>query len=426
MPAASRTVGRPIAPERAILCENGTDLTPDPDTRNLLSSMSSGLRFCPECGTKALSGAKFCIECGTPLLAGARTTTVAAARWRPTAAGSTTLGVFLVGGLAIWTAILSPDPPRAGLGAAAPRSGAPAAQASAELPEGHPKTTIPIPAEVKSFIADLDAKAQKNPRDLDAWSRLAQVNARAAQLDPTYSDPAIAAYRHVVELDPKNEEGLRGLANLYYDRNDHKAAIPLFEKLLVLRPDDASARTDLGTMYLYAGDANRSIATYQEVIKRNPTFLQAHYNLAVTYHREGKPEQALAELRTARGLATDDSVRKQIDEMIASLTGQPPPPAAVADTGGDRSPFQAAVEESFRAHPIMGPRIARFAWSAAGSGRVIVENFPMAAMPPAVREKFLSRLTDNLRAARQSHQVDGPVQMEIADASGSVMATVVP
>jgi hypothetical protein len=57
---------------------------------------------------------------------------------------------------------------------------------------------------------------------------------------------------------------------------------------------------------------------------------------------------------------------------------------------------------------------------------VIVENFPMAAMPPAVREKFLSRLTDNLRAARQSHQVDGPVQMEIADASGSVMATVVP
>jgi hypothetical protein len=74
----------------------------------------------------------------------------------------------------------------------------------------------------------------------------------------------------------------------------------------------------------------------------------------------------------------------------------------------------------------MGPRIARFEWPAAGSGRVVVENFPMAAMPPAVREKFLARLTDNIRAARQSHPVDGSIKVEIADASGSVMATVVP
>jgi cytochrome c-type biogenesis protein CcmH/NrfG len=426
MPTAGRTVRWSGERESAILVENGTDLTPGRDPRNLLSSMSSGPRFCPECGTKALSGAKFCIDCGTPLVAGAKARATAAG-WRPTAAGSTMLSVFLVGGLAIWTAILSPDPPRPGPGAAAPRAAAPPSQAAAGLPEGHPTTPIALPADVKSFIADLDAKAQKNPRDLESWLRLAQVNARAAQLDPSYSDPALAAFRHVVEIEPKNVEGLRGLANMYYDRNDHKAAIPLFEKLLALRPDDASARTDLGTMYLYAGDAARSIATYQEVIKRNPDFLQAHYNLAVTYHRQGKEKEALAELQTARGLATEDAVRKQIDEMIVSLGGKPPATApAVEAAAGTRSPFQAAVEDAFRAHPIMGPRIARFEWPAAGSGRVVVENFPMAAMPPAVREKFLSRLTDNIRAARESHPVDGAIQVEIADASGSVMATVVP
>jgi tetratricopeptide (TPR) repeat protein len=336
------------------------------------------------------------------------------------------LGVFLVGGLAIWTAILSPSPPPPGPGAAAPRPGAQAEAAPGELPEGHPKTNIPLPAEVKSFISDLDAKAQKNPRDLDAWLKLAQVNARASQLDPTYDEPALAAFRHVVELDPKNVEGIRGLANIYYDRNDHKEAIPLYEQYLALRPDDASARTDLGTMYLYAGDAARSIATYQDVIKRNPSFLQAHYNLAVTYHRDGKRKEALAELQTARGLAPDDKVRAQIDEMIASLSGKPAPTETAEEADTSRSPFQAAVEEAFRAHPIMGPRIARFDWQDAGSGRVVVENFPMAAMPPAVREKFLGRLTDNLRAARETHKVSGPVRVEIADAAGSVMATVVP
>lgn len=388
---------------------------------------STSGRFCPECGTKALATAKFCIECGTPLGAGARPRGGSA--WRPSAAGSTMLGVFLVGGLAIWTAILSPDPPRPGPGASAPRPGAQTATAADGLPEGHPKTTIPLPAEVKSFISELDARAQKNPRDLETWLKLAQVNVRAAQLDPTYDEPALVAFRHVVELDPKNVDGLRGLANIYYDRNDHKAAIPVYEKYLALRPDDASARTDLGTMYLYAGDAARSIATYQEVIKQNPSFLQAHYNLAVTYHRDGKEKEALEELQVARGLATEDTVRSQIDEMIASLGGKKPPapPAGTVQAAADgRSPFQAAVEQAFRSHPIMGPRIARIDWQDAGSGRVVVENFPMAAMPPAVREKFLSRLTDNVRAAQDANKVSGPVRVEIADASGSVMATVTP
>jgi cytochrome c-type biogenesis protein CcmH/NrfG len=390
---------------------------------------STAARFCPACGTKTLAAAKFCIECGNPLAAGARTAT--ASRHRPTA-GVTMLGAFLVTGLAIWTAILSPEPPRPGPGASA-RPAASNAPTAAELPEGHPTTPIALPAEVKAFIADLDKKAQQNPRDVAAWMKLAQVNARASQLDPSYEEPARIAFAHVVDLDPKNADGLQGLANIYYDRNAHKEAIPIYERYLELRPDDASARTDLGTMYLYAGDAARSIATYQDVIKRSPSFLQAHYNLAVTYHREGRDKEALASLQTARGLATEDKVRRQIDEMIATLAGTPPPPVAAAKpadgaspASAGRSPFQAAVEQAFRDHPIMGPRIARFDWQDAGSGRVVVDNFPMAAMPPAVRDQFLGRLTDKVRTARDANKVEGPVHVEIADASGSVMATVTP
>jgi tetratricopeptide (TPR) repeat protein len=177
-------------------------------------------------------------------------------------------------------------------------------------------------------------------------------------------------------------------------------------------------------MYLYAGQAERAIATYQDVIKRNPTFLQAHYNLAVTYHGQGKDEAALGELQLARGLATEDPVRKQIDDMIASLKGGGPPASKPAAPG---TPFQSAVEEAFRAHPIMGPRIVRFEWGAPASGRVLVRNFPMAGMPPEVRDKFKDRLAQQLRTAQAAHPVDGPVRVEIADAGdGSVMATVAP
>jgi tetratricopeptide (TPR) repeat protein len=298
------------------------------------------------------------------------------------------------------------------------------------MPPGHPKT-VELPEQVKTFIADLAAKAKDQPKDVDVWLRLAQVNARAAQLDPSYQPATLAAFEHVLELEPKNADALHGVANVHYDRNDHRQAIPVFERYLALRPDDASARTDLGTMYLYAGDPERAIATYRDVIERNPSFLQAHYNLGVTYHQRGKDSEALAELGVARGLATEDSVRRQIDDMIASLGGAPAvtagsPPAGPAPAG-TRTEFQRTVEEALRAHPIMGQRIAGFEWKADGAGRVLVRNFPMEAMPPEVREKFLGRLGQQLRTAEGAHPVKGPIRLDIADASsGTVMATVTP
>jgi len=378
-------------------------------------------RFCSQCGTKTLAGAKFCSTCGAPLAEAAVRT--AAGGWRVTAAGSGVLLVFLAVGLTVWTLILSPGGPRPGPGRG--RGPLPPGAAAGE----QPPAKVDLPAEVKSFIADLTVKAQQKPGDVENWLKLGQVNARAGQLDPRYQTDAIAAFEHVLSLEPKNPDALRGLANVHYDRDDQQKAIPVYEQYLALRPDDASARTDLGTMYLYAGQPERAIATYQDVLKRTPSFLQAHYNLGVTYHGQGNDGAALKELEIARGLASEDGVRRQIDDMIASLKGEAPAPGAApaGPADGSHSAFQAAVEQAFRASPIMGPRIIRFEWNAPASGRVLVQNFPMEGMPAAVREKFAARLADEMRAAQGAHPVDAEVRMEIADAtSGKVMATIAP
>jgi Flp pilus assembly protein TadD len=393
-------------------------------------------RFCPHCGTKALAGGKFCSECGASLHEGVRPSGRA---FHVTGMGAGVLGFFLLAGMAMWAAILSPSPPRPVPGSGGPRAGAgsPSATAAADAPAAPSQKPIALPAEVKSFIADLAAKAKEKPKDVDSWAKLGMVNARAAQLDPSYADDAMAAFNHVLEIDPKHPDALRGIANIHYDREEHAEAIPFFERYLAIRPDDASARTDLATMYLYTGDGARSIATYQEVLRRNPGFLQAHYNLAVAYHREGNQDAALGELETARGLATEDTVRKQIDDMIARLKGGGLEAGGSGPAAGGReappgdgkpvTPFQAAVEKAFRAHPIMGPRIAGFEWTGVATGRVLMRDFPMDSMPPAVREKFAARLGQELATAKSTHGVDGPVRMEIADAtSGTVMATVTP
>ncbi len=393
-------------------------------------------RFCPRCGTKALAGAKFCAECGASLSGGRP---VSESPWQLTTVGTGVLGFFVVAGLAIWTLILSPAPPRPGPGGPAPRtaSAAPAETASSQLPEGHPKVPMELPAEVKTFISDLAAKAKDKPHDVDTWVKLGMVYSRAAQIDPAYDTEALTAFQHVLEIEPQNPDALRGVANVHYDRDESREAVPFFERYLALRPDDPSARTDLATMYLYSGDATKAISTYQDVIRRNPSFMQAHYNLAVTYHRQGDDTAALAELDAARKLATGDDVRKQIDEMVTALKNGTADRPEVASAGGTatappaasspRSPFQGAVEEAFRTHPIMGPRIVRFEWTAPAAGRVLMQNFPMDAMPPAVREKFAAHLGQQIGEAQTKFGVEGPVRMDIADASsGTVMATVTP
>src|SRR5262249_44240424 len=158
------------------------------------------------------------------------------------------------------------------------------------------------------------------------------------------------------------------------------------------------------------------IATYHEVLAKHPDFLQAHYNLAVAHAQLGDDKEALSEFKEARALASDDKVRQQIDEMVARLKGEKPPapppsvaaagpaPSAPAADSGPRSPFQQDVEKRLRGAPIMGDRIVRVDWTGPGSARVLVQNFPMSAMPEEVRGKFTDRLAQELRAASGANQ----------------------
>src|SRR5205809_5968294 len=162
---------------------------------SLQSKGPMGARFCARCGTNARAGSKFCAECGEPR-AGAP---AGDGRWRLTAAGMTVLGLFLSAGLAIWTLILLPARTRPVGGPRAAQT--PAAEASRELPQGHPNVPIALPAEVKTFIADLAAKAKEKPDDAEKWAKLGQGEYRAAQLDPAYYAEAVwQLYTSCVEV----------------------------------------------------------------------------------------------------------------------------------------------------------------------------------------------------------------------------------
>jgi tetratricopeptide (TPR) repeat protein len=365
------------------------------------------------------------MECGQGLVPGSVAPTGIARR---SAAGYGVFAAFLLSGLGIWAAILTPDAPPPPLGGGRPGGAAtPAAEGS---------TKVALPAEITKMVGELATKAAAKPDDLGLWTHLGEVYYRTAQFDDSYYPKALEAFEHVLTRDEKQPDALRGKANVYYDRNEPALAIPLYERYLALKGDDPSVRTDLATMHLYAGDAPKAIAMYKDVLAKDPHFVQAHYNLAAAYHEQGDNAAALDELRTARRFATDERVQQQIDQMIANLSGVAAGPPAAAATAAPAAPpspdatltpFQQAVEEALRGHQILGPRIAELRWTAPGRVEARMREFPMAQMPPMARAAFEKRMVGYLEEARQAHPVDGEVAIVIVDAgSGETMATITP
>ncbi|MFN8641917.1 MAG: tetratricopeptide repeat protein [Candidatus Binatia bacterium] len=294
------------------------------------------------------------------------------------------------------------------------------------MPEGHPP--LAVPEDVRKVIAKMADAAQDKPDDLEVWRQLGFVQYRAGQVDPKYLDDAATTYQHVLAKAPDDLDALRALGNVAYDRNDPARAMDFYRRYLAKKPDDLGIQTDLATMQLANKDYDGALEGYQAVLRADPNFFQAQFNLAIAYRAKGDDEQALAALRRAREIATDDDTRKRVDALLAHVTGGPPPGAPGVEAAGDGAgggDLHGAVEIIFRSHPIVGSRIDRIQWNGDTAARVLLREFPMSGMPPMVKDKFLDRIRGGLRQAKSEHQVTGTLTVELVDAeSGTVMETV--
>ncbi len=386
------------------------------------TSSQSRARFCPGCGEPVGRNVRFCGACGKRL--SSESVPIPHAGGPPSPfAGLAVLVGFLTVGLALWVAVLAPAkaPGRLPLAQKPDEKGAPEAASGGTLPENHPP--IEIPADVKRYIADLEAKAAARPKDLGAWKTVAEVEYRAGQIDRGYLDKAQASFRHVLEIDAKDLDALRGIGNIHFDHDQYAEATDSYTRYLALKPDDLNVRTDLGTMYLYGGKPEQAIAEYGKVLAKDPKFYQAHYNLAIAYARTGDTPKAREALGHALALAPDERTRAEIQAMIDRAEGG----KGASEPTGSTEPksFQGLVEASLRSHPIVGPKIVRFEWSSPSAGRVRLRDFPMQGMPEMARTKFLDRLQGDLDSAKRQSGLAGMGALELVDdPSGQVMMTV--
>jgi tetratricopeptide (TPR) repeat protein len=341
---------------------------------------------------------------------------------------------ILIVGLAVAFLILRQLPTRERLLASAPKPQPSAGLDARQLPPGHP--TVQLPQKARDFIAEVERKARANPTDLAAWNRLGDVMLRAALFDPSYYAKSAEAYAHVLKADPDNLNALRGVGNIDFDQQKYDQAIAAYEHFLSRRPDDPDVRTDLGTMLLSTGVPDQAVDQYKQVLERRPDFFEANFNLGIAYSQMNNAKGARSAFEKSLKSAPNPEARNRVTEMIASLNGAEKPQAASASAAASNLPSQAApagaksngrtfrdaMEQMLRDLPIAGPKVQSVQWDSDTKARVMMDHFPMEQMPPFAAAKFMSDLKTGIDQVKSAHKVDGPLKMDIADAtSGRVM-----
>ena len=146
--------------------------------------------------------------------------------------------------------------------------------------------------------------------------------------------------------------------------------------------------------------------------------------MGIAYREKGDLEKARETLVHARTLTDDERIHTRVDQVLAQFGSPAPAEHVTASAPPSRTLFQSAVDTLFRAHEIMGPKIARIEWPHPADAQVYLKNFPMSGMPQDVRDRFLAKLRIQVGVAKKTNNIEENVTVEFIDAdTQNVMET---
>jgi len=188
-----------------------------------------------------------------------------------------------------------------------------------------PSVNLPDLTDTKTVAASSESPGMKvvmkqRPVDVNYELEKAYVALTAGN-----TEEAIATYKNIVEIAPKNEQALFGLATTYHRIGMLDEARPIYGKLLKINPRNKDAINNflvlvgeeaperalehmkhleaenpefapipaqMALLYSRLGDMPSSIKSMQRAVNISPENLVYKYNLAILYDKAGKPVEA--------------------------------------------------------------------------------------------------------------------------------------
>jgi len=216
-------------------------------------------------------------------------------------------------------------------------------------------------------------------------------------------NPRIEDLRRRVQKDPASI-AFAQLAEEYRRAGQHQEAVSVCRAGLAIHPGYLSARVTLGRALLELNELEAARGEFETVLKGAPENLAAIRGLAEVLHRRGALAEALAQYKTALGLARNDP---DLEQTVADLTRQlapkkgllfdPDAPPVVVPTPPQTAAVAADAEPATPASPI----------GASPSGAP--ETAPIAMTQPAGPEAAAAPPLSDADAAPASGPVDPAV-----------------
>ncbi|HVL67698.1 MAG TPA: tetratricopeptide repeat protein [Vicinamibacterales bacterium] len=118
-----------------------------------------------------------------------------------------------------------------------------------------------------------------------------------------HMEPAAAAYRKALIVDPDLVPAIVNLANIHYARDELIEAQALYERAIGLEPDCFEAHFNLGNILHDLGRFDGALGCYRNAVALNPAYPEAHFYLAVTLEKTGHSGEAKPHWKAYQELA---------------------------------------------------------------------------------------------------------------------------
>lgn len=172
---------------------------------------------------------------------------------------------------------------------------------------------------LREAVEEAQAALKANPNDLNARRVLARIytqqigDAQANRIDEGMARRAVDQYKAITEQDPKDVDSLIMLGRLDRVLNSSVDGESAFRKALAVDPDNEDAMTGLASVYSDRGDAKAASALLEKLAQSNPS-PRALMSLAANY--EQMKEYSLAADAYRKALAMDPT-RQELKSNLA-------------------------------------------------------------------------------------------------------------
>jgi Tfp pilus assembly protein PilF len=169
-----------------------------------------------------------------------------------------------------------------------------------------------------SGLEVLEKVVRADPKSVPASLMIAQTLVSTGRIDE-----AKTRYRHLLEVEPGNENALNDLAFIMADSGDNlDQAMAYAQRGLqnAVEPGlRASLADTLGWIYLKKSMNDNALQAFQSLVRSNPENATFRYHLGTAFYQKGDKQKARVELEGALAAKPSAADERKIRELLSRL-----------------------------------------------------------------------------------------------------------